>query len=415
MSTRAGVALLALLALSGGARGDTEVALWAMGREGELVRSLVGAFEHAHPGVRVRVQQVPWNAAHEKLLTAFVGGALPDVFQLGSTWIPEFAALGALAPVDDAAGADGADVFPGLLDTNVVDGTRWGVPWYADTRVLFVRRDLLRAAGAEVLPVTWRDWLPLLERVGRGDGAERAALLLPLTEWQTPVALAFAHGATLLRDADGRGDFRSAPVREAFAFYVDLFRRGLARRDAATQLANLYHDFAAGRFVVHPTGPWNLGEFSRRVPADCDWGTVPLPAIDVGRPGVSVAGGASLVVSRQARDPELAWALVRHLTAPAQQCALYDLAGDLPVDRAAWRACRILERDDRVTAFWTQLATIRATPKIPEWERIAARITRHLERVVRGDVELDAALETLDADVDGILEKRRWLQQRGAP
>ena len=48
------------------------VELWAMGREGEAVRALLPAFESREPGVRVRVQQVPWSAAHEKLLTAFV-------------------------------------------------------------------------------------------------------------------------------------------------------------------------------------------------------------------------------------------------------------------------------------------------------------------------------------------------------
>ena len=33
-------------------------------REGEVLRDLVPEFERAHPGVRVRVQQIPWSAAH---------------------------------------------------------------------------------------------------------------------------------------------------------------------------------------------------------------------------------------------------------------------------------------------------------------------------------------------------------------
>src|SRR5206468_2357363 len=58
------------------------------------------------------------------------------------------------------------------------------------------------------------------------------------------------------------------------------------------------------------------------------------------------------------------------------------------------------------------LQTVRATPKIPEWERIAARIAHHLELAVRGDQSLDDALSALDRDVDAILEKRRWLRSR---
>ncbi len=76
------------------------VRFWAMGSEGEIVRQLIPEFERRHPDIRVEVQQLPWTAAHEKLLTAYAGDALPDVCALGNTWIPEFALLGALAPLD---------------------------------------------------------------------------------------------------------------------------------------------------------------------------------------------------------------------------------------------------------------------------------------------------------------------------
>ena len=66
---------------------------WAMGREAEVVTELLAAFHARHPTVQVRVQQLPWTAAHEKLLTAFAGDALPDLCQLGNTWVPELAEL----------------------------------------------------------------------------------------------------------------------------------------------------------------------------------------------------------------------------------------------------------------------------------------------------------------------------------
>jgi multiple sugar transport system substrate-binding protein len=153
--------LLVLLVLGACGRGtgiDDRVTLrfWGMGREGEVVAELMAEFERENPGIRVRVQQIPWTAAHEKLLTAYVGNATPDVAQLGNTWIAEFAVINALHPlgpwIDGSPGVNRDAFFPGIWDTNVVADTTWGVPWYVDTRVVFYRSDLLADAGYDALP-----------------------------------------------------------------------------------------------------------------------------------------------------------------------------------------------------------------------------------------------------------------------
>src|SRR5207247_11281324 len=93
---------------------------------------------------------------------------------------------------------------------------------------------------------------------------------------------------------------------------------------------------------------------------------------------------------------------------PAPQVRLDRLPGDLPARRSAWTEAA-LERDPQAGAFWTQLEAVRATPKIPEWERIATEITRHAEAAVRGTMTADEALGALDRNVDALLAKRRWL------
>src|SRR5437588_3802887 len=72
---------------------------WALGTEGELVQKLMPEFERRNPNIHVVIQQIPWNAAHEKLLTAYVGESTPDVALMGNTWMPEFVAIRALDDV----------------------------------------------------------------------------------------------------------------------------------------------------------------------------------------------------------------------------------------------------------------------------------------------------------------------------
>ncbi|HVK52385.1 MAG TPA: extracellular solute-binding protein, partial [Pseudoxanthomonas sp.] len=138
------------------------VSFWAMGREAEVVLELIADFERLHPEIDVQVQNIPWTAAHEKLLTAFAADGLPDICQLGNTWLPEFAALNTLEPlqpyVQTSTIVDRRDYFPGIWDTSVVDGRLLGVPWYVDTRLLYYRKDLLRQAGFAQPPRTWAEW-----------------------------------------------------------------------------------------------------------------------------------------------------------------------------------------------------------------------------------------------------------------
>jgi multiple sugar transport system substrate-binding protein len=421
-------ALLTLLVLAGalaGCRRDASdvvtITFWGMGREGEVVRTFVPAFEAENPGIRVRVQQIPWTAAHEKLLTAFVGRATPDLAQLGNTWVPEFVALGALedlAPrVAASAAVDERDYFPGIWATNVVDGTLYGVPWYVDTRLLFYRKSALAEAGFAEPPRTWAEWREAMQRIRARAAPNGYAILLPTNEWTQPVILGMQAGSPLLRD-DGRyGAFRGEAFREAFDFYVGLFRDRLAPPIANTQVANLYDDFARGGFAMYITGPWNLGEFARRLPPEFqdDWATAPLPAPDTasGYPGVSTAGGASLVLFRRARHPEAAWRFVEFLSRPEQQVAFYAGTGSLPARESAWELGE-LTADPRAEAFRVQLRHVRPTPLVPEWEQVAARVMARAEAAARGAMTEEAALAALDADVDRILAKRRWLLDREA-
>jgi multiple sugar transport system substrate-binding protein len=393
----------------------TSIRFWAMGREGEVVQELVSDFEREFPDIRVEVQQIPWSAAHEKLLTAFVGRATPDLAQLGNTWVAEFVALRALEPLDARIAStntlDPENYFPGIWDTNIIDNTLYGIPWYVDTRVLFYRKDILARAGYDAMPTTWSGWLEAMKAVKRTVGPENYAILLPVNEWTQPVILGLQAGSPLLGSEATRGAFTRPEFRRAFTFYLDLFRAGLAPPLANNEVANVYQEFEKGYFSMYITGPWNLGEFQRRLSPDMQdsWDTAPLPGPE--GPGVSLAGGSSLVLFRRSPHKDAAWSLVEFLSRPEQQVRFSRLSGDLPARREAWDDPS-LARDPKVQAFWKQLQKVVSTPKIPEWELIASRILEYSELAAREAAHPDTALARLDRDVNRILEKRRWLMGR---
>jgi multiple sugar transport system substrate-binding protein len=404
----AAVALVVLASACGRHNQAVTLRLWAVGREGEVVRQFLPEFERTHPGIRVVEQQIPFTAAHEKFLTAYVGNATPDVAQLGNSWIAEFAALNALEPLNARQASsrviDAGDYFPGIWATNVLGDTLFGIPWYVDTRVVFYRTDLLGAP----FPTTWSSWDAAMRRLAHGG---RYALLAPLNEWATPVVLALGVGAPMLRDSGQYGDFEEPRFRRAFHFYVNLFRQGLAPTVGAAQIANRYQGFGNGDFAMTITGPWDIGEYTRRLPPDfaTHWSTAPMPAPDSSAPpGASLAGGSSLVIFRGSTHADAAWALIEFLSDQARQLALYERVGDLPPRLSAWQDTS-LANNPKARAFRTQLDHLVALPKIPEMEEICITIATYAEATVRGAMSEDAALAALDRDVDHILEKRRAL------
>jgi multiple sugar transport system substrate-binding protein len=395
---------------------DTAITLrfWAMGAEGERVAQMVPEFERENPGIRVRVQTMPWSAAHEKLLTSFVGEATPDVAQLGNTWVPEFNAIHALENLDPYVARSSAvnrdAFFHGIWDTNVIDDTIYGIPWYVDTRVIFYRRDLLAKAGYASIPGTWAGWRAAMLALKRQQGSNRYAIFLPTNEWAQPMILGLQAGSPILKDGGRYGAFADSAFRRAFDFYLSLFRDGLAPVAGTNDVANVYQEFARGMFAMWITGPWNVAEMKRRLPAELQqaWATSPLPGPTGDSSGTSLAGGSSIVIFRASAHRDAAWKLVEYLSRPEQQLRFSRLTGDLPASVAAWRDSS-LSGDPHFHAFYVQLQRVTPIPKVAEVEIISSKLIEASEAAIRGHVPADRALATLDRDVDQILEKRRWI------
>ena len=139
------------------ATGDLTV--WAMGNEGDLLGDFVDGFKEENPDVNITVTAIPWASAHDKIQTAIAAGTVPDVIQMGTTWMADFA--DAFAPVPE--NFDLSDFSAGPLEAGQVDGEQLGVPWYVDSHVLYYRTDIAAQAGWKFIqwmtePETQIEW-----------------------------------------------------------------------------------------------------------------------------------------------------------------------------------------------------------------------------------------------------------------
>jgi multiple sugar transport system substrate-binding protein len=408
---RFGLALASLAAVTpvACAKKREPLRIWAMGLEGEALGAIAQDFEAQNPAIPLRVQALPWGAAHEKLLTAFAADNLPDVIALGNTWVPEFAALGALEPLNSrlvGSRIDPGRWFDGARKSVTLDGQMLGVPWYVDTRLLFYRKDLLRKAGFETPAQTWAGWDAQLAALSGARRDGRYGLLMPFAEYEPLVAFCLQADEPILIDSDTRGGFRQKSVRESFAYAASLYERGYADRLTHSEVTDVYSSFTRGDFAFIITGPWNLAEFAKRLPSDLQdqWATAPLPGPEGA--GFSSAGGVSLCIPKASGSKDHAFRFIEYLCAPKRQAGFYRMTSDLPADPSAWPLTGLMQ-DSRSRTFFDQLNHTRPPPQVPEWERIANEMVAALERVVRGITPLDAALKGLDEFAWTLLAKRR--------
>jgi len=397
-------------ALAGCARSSQADRLtwWAMSQEGENAPLLIPAFERA-TGIGVEVQALPWTAAHEKLLTAHAGGSLPDVLMVKNSWLAELALVGALAPVPDGSRALLADQFASAVEAATVGSKAMAVPWVVDSWVQYYRPDVLAKAGFSAPPTDWAEWTRMA-RALKQRHPDRFAVL-HLLDWPEPLmAFAAQQPDPMLKDRNTRGNFTTPGFRAALAFYKGIYDQGFSPRVVGSEVGDTIVAFRRGWTAILPSNAETVGDLRRRAswfPAEL-WRVAPTPGPS--GPASDLANGYSLAVSATTRDPKSAWQLVDYLARPGTQQSLYRVTGDLPSRPSAWA---VLDTDPSAAVLRGQVDRGRAAPPIAEWERIVSEVQLVAERMVRGDFGVIAATQEMNKRVDRILEKRRWLLDRG--
>ncbi len=395
------------------------IRFWGMGVEGEAVGKLVAEFEKENPGVKVKVQMIPWTAAQEKLISAYASGNLPDVFQLGNTWIPQFKELDALEKLNgyvlDSKTISQDSYFPGIWETNVIQDGIYGIPWYIDTRVLFYRVDDLQKAGYSSAPASWKELYEVARKIKSiKSDKNKYPIFLPTNDWSVFVIFGMQAGADLLTNDYTYGHFNSPEFKRAVNYLLKFYKNGLTPK-GFTAFNNIYQAMAEGYISMFISGPWNIKEMKKWMKGNLKdkWMTSPLPAADTNGIGVSLAGGSSIVMNSQSGNKHTAWKLIEFLSRPAIQLKFFRMVDDLPARREAWESPEI-QRDKFIKAFFKQLNHVKPVPKVPEWERIAfSKIQKYMEYIVYEKMSVETALKKLDEEVNSVLEKRRWLIKHG--
>lgn len=368
----------------------------------EIVQPLLDRFERQHPRIHVRMEQLDWASGLQRITAALEAGTMPDLCEMGSTWMPRMLASGRLS--DWSAGV--ADLKPALRGWALcsVGDAVYGLPWMLGTRALFYNKALLARAGLDSsrAPETWAELYAAAEAVqklggevrGYGVQSEERGIL-----FKKFMPYAWGNGGRILSDDLQTSVFDSPQNRESLEFYLSLRRVGLVDRQDALDRA-----FKSGTLGLQISGAWLLRSIPKEAPR-LRFGValVPRPAAERGT-HASFAGGELLVSFNGSKHKQAALELARYLVEPEQMLAL---AVATQSAQPAWTGAdtaAYYRAHPEQQLMLRQFETAVPTPNHPAWMDMEAAIEDEVGRAILDHQDAAAAVAAADQRIAELLE-----------
>lgn len=390
------------------------------------LRELIAAWEGQNPGLQVRWTDVPWSSVERKLLAAVFARTAPDLVNLNPPFAANLASKGGLLDLSELLPAGAADAYlPAIWEAGrqQVSGQQgvadqFAIPWYLTARITMANRRLLERAGYGAPPSAWDQVPAFAEAVRRRTG--RYALFVTVVPDDSAELLeTLVQMGVKLLDGEQRAAFNSPAGRRAFAFWSDLYRRGLLPREVVSQgYRRAIELYQSGDLAQVATGPDFLRNLQTNAPGVAAL-TAPFAPL-TGAGGEANVAVMNLVVPKQSLLAAEAARFALFLTNGPNQLAFAEQARVLPSNRQALQQLEaglaaapgagaqedLVQRARLLSAQTLRRARV-LVPASPGVKRLQAIVYTQLQRAMLGQVGSDVALAAA-ADEWNRYSQARW-------
>ncbi|MNB79550.1 putative ABC transporter-binding protein precursor [compost metagenome] len=389
MKLKAALPLLAaaLLLPSCSAGGNTgnpvELVFWTTTSESESLffRQMITEFENTHPNIRVTLFKKAFSSASNEYKNAILGGQSIDVLRADNTWIPEYADLDIIMPLDRlAADRELSRFVPTALSAVTYQGQVYGLPSVMEVPALMYNKALLKEAGYDNPPQTMDELKTMAKAL---SGPDRYGLYVTEDSYfALPFVWAFG-GDTVT--ADRKIEISSAASQMAFAFMRELRTEGASQPYAGFDgwYDTMMHDFGLGKAAMVINGPWAVADLlkTKEFADPGNLGVAPVPKGPAGQG--SPIGGHSLVINRYSEHPKESYELISFLTSEEVQARQSLSLRTLPTRSDVYEDPR-LASEYLLQSFKEPLSLARSQPMIPESSKLYRDFTKNLNAMLLG-------------------------------
>jgi multiple sugar transport system substrate-binding protein len=270
---------------------DVTITYWALDGENtddNLVRGVITPFEEQYSGVKVDLQEIPWEGYYEKYQTLSAAGQAPDLAFVSAAWIQDFARLGVamnLDPYVEKAGVFGPEdadkYFLNTLNGLRYPGTQgslYAIPYEWVTIVFYYNKDIFDAAG-EAYPSddwTYDNLAEVAQKLTKSSG-DRIDQYGMISHWGYDVidSSIHANGGSILNEDYSDAALDTPENIDTIQWWVNLINNKVAPLPAEFAQDGPVNLFASGKVAMAILGVWGIETF--RPDAKFNWDIAMLP------------------------------------------------------------------------------------------------------------------------------------------
>lgn len=432
------------------------LSIWVMdnGQGSKIAMSRIVKKFYRETRIPVKVTYLSWGEAFNKISRTLVDSndVAPDVIQLGSTWVPHFAAEGLIRPIDFLMPKiDSARFLGEGFRSSHISGRpgTFSVPWFIDVRGFFVNERIWQELGFDSSDIeTFSQFVGVLKTIAKADlKTDDDVKVTPFAfpgknDWagqQCMAPLIWSHGGDFVVPS-GKG-YRSALLDSNTLVGLALYAEIMGDPQMAPySLFENSADNASGFVRSERVFLYGTSELIKQLDYSEKAGGLANTAI--AKDGIKVLnllsgpagsfsfmGGSHLALGKKKDTSKYPYAekLLAYMLRADNIDAFSRQVGFLPADRSI---LHIWNRDSRYSKLVAGLENCRSFPNIPEWGEVEAVLidlsndmgnlfSETENRQKRGEI-LAKLVYDANAKINGILkhsdtlteeEMLRWVQQ----
>ncbi|MFP5301919.1 sugar ABC transporter substrate-binding protein [Cobetia sp. SIMBA_158] len=224
--------LVATSALTSQAQAQTELTVATVNNNDMVImQSLSAEFEKLHPDISLDWVVLEENVLRQRLTTDIAtGGGQFDVMTIGTYEVPIWADKGWLVALDDLPESyQLEDILKPVRDGLSLNDSLFALPFYAESSMMFYRKDLFEKAGISMTEQpTWDEVKGWAEKLNDPENGVAGICLRGKPGWGENMAfvstLVNTYGGRWF-DMDWKPEVNSEEWRQAVSFYVDLLQK----------------------------------------------------------------------------------------------------------------------------------------------------------------------------------------------